>query len=102
MTSSGYGFSLEVVWRFVFSQHGPCHIHKCSVLPFSYTILLRGVRSGILVSYPLITQKIIQSVVLELGAVVTSYCQYRQVVLTLNFFGKVDEVFWVSLLCLKK
>ena len=75
------------------SQHGPSHIHKSPVLPLSNTILLRGVRSGILMSYPLITQKIIQGVVLELGAVVTSYCQYRQVVLTLNLFGKVDEVF---------
>ena len=77
----------------MFSQHGPSHIHKSPVFPLSNTILLRGICSGILMSYPLITQKIIQGVVLELGAVVTSYCQYGQLVLTLNFFGKVDEVF---------
>ena len=58
------------------SQHGPSHIHKSPVLPLGYTILLRGVRSGILMPYPLFTKEIIQGVVLELGAVVTSYCQY--------------------------
>jgi len=43
-------------------------------------------------SYPLFTKKIIQGVVLELGAVVASYCKDRKVVLTLNLIGKVDEV----------
>ena len=41
--------------------------------------------------YPLITKKIIESVVLELGVVVTSYCQYSEVVLTSHLGGKVDE-----------
>ena len=91
MTCGGDGFGPKVVRRFKLRQHGPSHIHKSLVLPLGYTILLRGVRSGILMYNPLFTKKIIQCVVLELGAVVTSYCQYGDIVLTLNFVGKVDE-----------
>ena len=40
---------------------------------------------------PLITKKLIQGVVLELGAVVTSYCQDLCIVLTLSFIYKVDD-----------
>ena len=40
---------------------------------------------------PLITKKLIQGVVLELGAVVTSYCQDLCIVLTLSFICKVDD-----------
>jgi hypothetical protein len=91
MTSSRDGFSSKVVWRFKLHQHGPIHIHKSQVLPLGYTILLRGVYNGILMSNPLITKKSIQGVVLELGAIVTSYCQYILPILTFNFFGKVDD-----------
>ena len=40
---------------------------------------------------PLITKKLIQGVVLELGAVVTSYCQDLCIVLTLCFICKVND-----------
>ena len=40
---------------------------------------------------PLITKKLIQGVVLELGAVVTSYCQDLCIVLTLGFIRKVND-----------
>ena len=40
---------------------------------------------------PLITKELIQGVVLELGAVVTSYSQALCIVLTLTFICKVDD-----------
>ena len=40
---------------------------------------------------PFITQKLIQAVVLELGAVVTSYCQDLCIMLMLSFICKVDD-----------
>ena len=89
MARGGDGFGPKVVWRFKLRQHGPSHLNKSPVLPFGHTILLRGVCRGILMFNPLITKEIIQGVVLELGAVVTSYNQYGNIVLPLN---QVDEV----------
>ena len=43
--------------------------------------------------YPLFTQEFIHCIVLELGAIVTSNCLDLTVMLTLSFFGKVDEGF---------
>ena len=40
---------------------------------------------------PLITKKLIQGVVLELGAVVTSYCQDLCIMLMLSVICKVDD-----------
>ena len=40
---------------------------------------------------PLITKEIIQGVVLELGAIVASYYQHGDIVLTLNQVDEVDE-----------
>ena len=40
---------------------------------------------------PLITKKFIQGVVLELGAIVTPYCQDLRIVLTLCFIYKVND-----------
>src|SRR3954464_15503820 len=91
MASGGDGFGPKVVWRFKFRQHGPSHLNKSPVLPLGHTILLRGICSGILVFYPLTTKEIIQGVVLELGAVVTSYNQHDKIVLTLNHVYEVDE-----------
>src|SRR3954462_14556695 len=93
MESGGYCFGPKVIWRFKLCQHGPCHINKSSVLPLGYTILLRGICSGISMFYPLITKKSIQGVVLEFGVVVTPYNQHRDIVLTLNQVDEVDEVF---------
>ena len=42
-------------------------------------------------SDPLITKKLIQGVVLELGAVVTSYCQDLCIVLTLGLICKIND-----------
>ena len=39
----------------------------------------------------LITKKLIEGVVLELGAIITSNSQYGDIVLTLHFNGEVDE-----------
>ena len=39
----------------------------------------------------LFAKKLIECVVLELGAIVTSNCQYRDIVLTLHLNGEVDE-----------
>ena len=72
-------------------QHGPSHINKSPVLPLGYTILLRGVRTGILMLNPLFTKKIIQALVLKLGAVVTSYGQYGETMLALDHIGEVDD-----------
>ena len=91
MASCGDGFRPKVVWRFKLRQHGPSHLNKSPVLPFGHTILLRGVCSGILMFYPLITKEIIQGVVLELGVVVTSYDQHGKIVLTLDHVDEVDE-----------
>ena len=43
---------------------------------------------------PLITKKLIQGVVLELGVVVTSYCPDLCIVLMLSFICKVDDGFF--------
>ena len=91
MTRGVDGFGPKVVWRLELRHHGPCRIHQCPVLLLRYTILLRGVRCGILMLDPLITEKLIQGVVLELGAVVTSYCQDLCIVLTLGFICKVND-----------
>src|SRR6266496_6789046 len=91
MTSGLDGFGPKVVWRLELRHHGPCRIHQHPVLPLCYTILLRGIRSGILMLDPLITKKLIQGVVLELGAVLTSYCHDLCIVLTLSFICKVDD-----------
>src|SRR5215216_5800888 len=91
MASGGDGFSPKVVWRFKLHQHGPCHLNKSPVLPLGYTILLRGICKGILVFYPLITNKSIQGVVLELGAIAASYYQHGDILLTLNHVDEVDE-----------
>src|SRR3954464_12213525 len=91
MASGGDGFVPKVVWRFKLPQHGPSHLNKSLILPLGHTILLRGVCSGILVFYPLITKEIIQGVVLELGTIVTSYNQHSNIVLTLNHVDEVDE-----------
>ena len=40
---------------------------------------------------PLITKEIIQGVVLELGAIITSYYQHGDIVLTLNHVDEVDK-----------
>ena len=40
---------------------------------------------------PLITKESIQGVVLELGAIVASYYQHRDIVLTLHHVDEVDE-----------
>ena len=40
---------------------------------------------------PLIAQELVHSVIFELGAVVTSNCLDLTIMLTLSFFGKVDE-----------
>ena len=85
------GFSPKVVWRLELCPHGPCRIHQRPVLPLRDTILLRGVWSRILMLDCLITKKLIQGVVLELGAVVTSYCQDLCIMLALSFICKVDD-----------
>ena len=90
MTRGVDGFGPKVVWRLELRHHGPCRIHQRPVLPLRYTILLRGVRCGILMLDPLITKKLIQGVVLELGAVVTSYCQDLCIMLALSFICKVN------------
>ena len=91
MTRGVDGFGPKVVWRLELRHHGPCRIHQRPVLPLRNTILLRGVRCGILMLDPLITKKLIQGVVLELGVVVTSYCQDLCIMLTLSFICKVDD-----------
>ena len=91
MTRGVDGFGPKVVWRLELRHHGPCRIHQRPVLPLRNTILLRGVGRGILMLDPLITKKLIQGVVLELGAVVTSYCQDLCIVLMLSFICKVDD-----------
>ena len=85
------GFGPKVVWRLELRHHGPCRIHQRPVLPLRNTILLRGIRCRILMLDPLITKKRIQGVVLELGAVVASYCQDLCIMLTLSFICKVDD-----------
>ena len=71
MTCLGDGLGPQEKWSLELRQHRPCHIHKGPVLPLGYTILLRGIRSGILMSNSLFTNKLIYGVVLELGAIVT-------------------------------
>jgi hypothetical protein len=91
MTCGRDGLGPKIEWRFKLRQHRPCHIHQSPVLALHNTILLRVVRNGISMSYPLITKKNIKCVVFKLGAVITSYCQYWNIVLTLHFGGEVDE-----------
>ena len=91
MTSSGDGFSPEVERSLKLSQDGSSHLDESPVLSFSYTIVLRGICSGILMTNSLFTKKLIQGVVLELLAIVTSNGQYWKVVLVLNFCGEVND-----------
>ena len=91
MTRGVDGFGPKVVRRLELRHHGLCRIHQRLVLPFRNTVLLRGVGCGILMLDSLITKKFIQRVVLELGAVVTSYCQDICIVLTLCFICKVND-----------
>ena len=91
MTRGVDGFGPKVGWRLELRHHGPCRIHQRPVLPLRYTILLRGVRCVILMLDPLITKKLIQGVVLELGAIVTSYRQDLCIVLVLSFICKVND-----------
>ena len=51
---------------------------------------------------PLITKEVIQGVVLELDAVVISYDQHGDIVLTLNHVDEVDEVLLGLTLCLEE
>ena len=44
-----------------------------------------------LMTNALFTNKFIEGVVIELGAIVTSSSQYGDIVLTLHFNGEVDE-----------
>jgi hypothetical protein len=57
MACGSNGFGPKVVRRLKLRKHGSCRIHKSPVLPFGYTILLRGIGSGILMFDPLITQE---------------------------------------------
>ena len=91
MTRGVDGVGPKVVWRLELRHHGPCRIHQRPVLPLRNTILLRGIRCRILMLDPLITKKLIQGVILELGAVVTSYRQDLCIVLTLGFICKVND-----------
>ena len=91
MTRGVDGFSPKVVWRLELRHHGPCRIHQPLILPLRDTILLRGVWSRILMLDCLITKKLIQGVVLELAAVVTSYCQDLCIMLALSFIYKVND-----------
>src|SRR3954467_298208 len=91
MTHGVDGFGPKVVWRLELRHHGSCRIHQRPVLPLRYTILLRGVRCEIFMLDPLITKKLIQAVVLELGAVVTSYRQDLCIVLALSFICKIND-----------
>ena len=60
MTCGVDGFGPKVVRRLEFRHHGPCRVHQRPVLPFRYTILLRGIRCRVLMLDPLITKKLIQ------------------------------------------
>src|SRR5680860_130161 len=91
MTSGVDGFGPKVIWRLEFGHHNSCHINKCTVLPFRNTILLRGIRSGILVFNTLITQEFIHGVILELGSIVTSYGQDGCVILALYLGSPINE-----------
>src|SRR5664279_2516029 len=91
MTCGGDGFGPKIIWRRKLRNHGPCCIHKSPVLSLRYTILLRGVRSGILMCNPLITKKPFHGVVLELGTVVTSNHQYLLFELTLSHVDEVND-----------
>ena len=91
MTCGVNGFSLKVVRRLELRHYGPCSVHQYPVLPLRYTILLRGVRCGILMLDPLVTKKLIHGVVLELGAIFTSNHQDLYIMWTLSFICKVDD-----------
>ena len=91
MTSGVDGFGPKVVGRLELRHHGSCRLHQSPVLPLCYTILLRGIRCRLLALDTLITKKLIQGVVLELGAIVASYSQDLCIVLTLGFIRKVND-----------
>ena len=58
MTSGVGGFGPKVKRRLELRHHSSCRVHQSPVLPLRYTILLRGVRCGILMLDPLITKKL--------------------------------------------
>ena len=91
MTCSVDGLGPKVVWRLELHDHRPCRVHQCPVLPLRNTILLRGIWCRILMLDPLISKKVIQGVVLELGAIFTSYHKKLCIVLTLSFICKVND-----------
>ena len=87
------GFGPKIIWRFKLRNHSSYRIHKSPVPPLCYTILLRGVRGGILMLDPLTTKKFLKSVILELGAIVTPYSQDLLIELTLSKVDEVDDGF---------
>jgi hypothetical protein len=89
MTSGINSFSPKVIRRLKLRQHCPSHVHQGPVLPLGYTILLRSVGSQVLMTYPFITQELIQCVVLELHPIVTSNHQDILAILMFNFLGEV-------------
>ena len=91
MASGVDGFGPKVVCGLELGHHRSCHLNKCAVLPFGYTILLESISSGILMTNPFFTKELVQGVVLELGTIVTSYHQDWDIVLTLSFIGEVDD-----------
>ena len=91
MSCGGDGLGPKIIWRLEFRKHSTCHIHESPILPFGDTILLRGVRSGILLLDPLVTKKLVQGVVLEFGAICTSYRQDLEIISALNLISVVDD-----------
>ena len=102
MTRGVDGFGPKLVWRHVLIKHGPSHLNKSPILPLRKTILLGSIWRGILMLYPLFTQEFIHHVILELGAIVTSHGLDLTIMLTLSFFGKVDEGFLSFIFGLEK
>ena len=70
MASRIHIFRPKSLWHLVFSQHHPCHVDECPVLPLYYTILLWHVGSGELILDVFLLKIFFHLKVVELGWIV--------------------------------
>jgi hypothetical protein len=70
MASRIHGFRPNPLWCLVFSQHRPCHIDECHVLPLYYTILMWRVGSGELMLDAFLLKIFFHLKILELRSIV--------------------------------
>jgi hypothetical protein len=73
MASRVYDFRPKLFRRLLFSQHRPCHVNECLVLPLHYTILLWRVGSGELMLDAFLLKIFLHLKIFELKSIIAPY-----------------------------